>query len=65
MDLSLNSDLVEYIFNTENIMIVKGNGVTLAFIHKAKVPRYKQYVWFRKNAITNIMNIKTLLNNIK
>ena len=41
-------------------MIVQGNGSTLAVIHKATVPRYKQDVWFRKDSITTMIALKNL-----
>ena len=43
-------------------MIAQGNGSTLAVIHKATVPRYKQDVWFRKDDITKIIALKNLIN---
>ena len=43
-------------------MIAQGNGSTLAVIHKATVPRYKQDVWFRKYAITNIIAPNKMIN---
>ena len=42
-------------------MTLKVNGGTLAFTHKAKVPGYKQDVWFSKDAITNIIALKNLI----
>ena len=42
-------------------MRVQGNGGTLAVTHKATGPRYKQYFWFRKYYITNIMALKQLI----
>ena len=36
-------------------MIVQVNGATLEVTDKATVPVYKQYMWFRKDAITNII----------
>ena len=42
-------------------MKVQGNGGTLAVTHKATVPRYKQYVWFSKDTITNIIALKNLI----
>ena len=61
MDLSWNLDLVENINNAVNNMTVQGNEITLAVTHKETVPIYKQYVWFSKDAITNIIDIKILI----
>ena len=35
---------------------------TLVVTHKGKVPVYKQDVWFSKDAITNIIALKKLIN---
>ena len=42
-------------------MKLKGYGGTLAATHKAIVPVYKQYLWFRTDAITNIIALKNLI----
>ena len=56
-ELFWNSDLVENITN----MTAQGNCDTLAVTQKATSPGYKQYVWFSKYAITNIIDIKNLI----
>ena len=43
-------------------MTVKGNGGTLVVNHKTTVPGYKQDVWFRKYAITNIIAPNKMIN---
>ena len=43
-------------------MTVQGNDGTLAVTHKATGHGYKQYLWFRKYYITNIMALKQLIN---
>ena len=62
MNIFYNSDLVENITKTGKIMKVQDNGGTLAVTHKATVPGYKQYVWFNKDAITNKISLKNLIN---
>ena len=42
-------------------MTVNGNGGTLEVNHKATVPGYKQYFWFSKDTITNVLDIKNLI----
>ena len=42
-------------------MTVQGNEITLSVTHKETVPIYKQYAWFSKDAITNIIDIKILI----
>ena len=42
-------------------MKVQGNGGTLAVTYKATVTKYKQYVWFIKDTITNIIFLKNLI----
>ena len=42
-------------------MIVQVNGGTLAVTHKGTVPRYRKYFWFSRHAITNIISLKTLI----
>ena len=44
---------------------MQGNGGTLSVNHKATGPGYKQYFWFRKYYITNIMALKQLINQDK
>ena len=46
-------------------MKVQGNGANIAITHKATVTGYKQYVCFRKYAITNIIDIKNLIKIIE
>ena len=65
MDLFCNSGLVENITKAGNNMTVQGNGVTLAVTQNATVPIYKQYVWFNKNAIANIIALKNLINQYR
>ena len=62
MNIFYNSDLVENITKTGKIMKVQDNGGTLAVTHKATVPGYTQYVWFNKDAITNKISLKNLIN---
>ena len=61
MDLFFNSDLVENITKSGKKITVQGNVSTLAVTHKAKVPVYKQDVWFSKDAITNIIALKNMI----
>ena len=42
-------------------MTVQGNSGTLAVTHKAKVPGYKQDVWFSKYDITNTIALKNFI----
>ena len=65
MDLLWNSDLVENIIKARKNITVQDNGGTLSFIHKAKVFGYKQYVWFSKDAITNIIYLKNLIDKYR
>ena len=65
MDLLLNSDLVENITKAGKRMKVQGNDSTLAVTHQANVPGYKQDVWFRKDAITNIISLKKLIKQYR
>ena len=60
MDLFYNSDQVENITKSGRKITVQGNGGTLAVTHKATLPGYKQDFWFRKDAITNIIALKTI-----
>ena len=46
-------------------MTFQVNGGTLVVNHKTKVPGYKQDVWFRKEYITNTIDIKNLIKNIE
>ena len=46
-------------------MKLQGNGSILAVIHKATVPGYKQDVWFIRDAITNIIALKNLINQYR
>ena len=65
MDLFCNLDLVENITKVGKKITVQGNGGTVSVAHKATFPGYKHYVWFSKDAITNIISIKTLINKYR
>ena len=61
MEQFCNSDLVKNITKARKNMKVQGNGGTLAVTYKATVTKYKQYVWFIKDTITNIIFLKNLI----
>ena len=61
MDMFYNSDLVGNTTKAGKNMTVQGNGGTLAVTHKVKLHGYKQYVWFIKDVITNIIALKNLI----
>ena len=61
MDLFCNSDIVENITKTENKVTVQGNGGTLVVTHKEIVSGYKQYVFFIKYSITNVIALKNMI----
>ena len=42
------------------MMHLRSNGGTMMELNQAKVPGYKMRVWFRENAITNIVYLKNL-----
>ena len=65
MNLLCNSDLVKNITKAENDVKLQGNGGTIAVTHKATVRGYKQDVWFRKDAITNIISLKNLIKQYR
>ena len=65
MDLLCNSDLVGNITKAGKKMKVQGNGGTLVVTRKTTVPGYKQDVWFSKDAITNIISLKILIEQYR
>ena len=46
-------------------MKVQGNGDTLVFTRSTEMPGYKQDLWFIKDAITEIIALKNLINQYR
>ena len=57
VDLFCNRKLVQYTFDVDHSMTVKGNGGSLTTSTKAMVKNYGE-VWFHPSAITNILSLK-------
>ena len=61
MDLFCNKSIVNKITKSKSRLKVQSNGGSMYVTNKASIPGYKNKVWFSKNAITNIISLKHLI----
>lgn len=64
-DIWCDESQVEKIRTSSTKMRIASNGGSLLVNQKAKVPGYRQAVWFSKNALTNILSLKNLIKQYR
>ena len=62
MDLFCNPKLIGKIYKAKKKMHLRSNGGKMLITHKTQVSSNKPHIWFHQEAITNLIDIKDLIN---
>ena len=65
MDLICNADMVVKIFKSKSTMHVRSNGGSMKVTQQAELKGYHKPVWFSKEAITNIIALKNIIQQYR
>ena len=62
MELFYNTKLVVNIYKANRNISLQSNGGKMLITHKAQVAGYKPHVWFDQKDITNLIDLKNIIN---